>query len=87
MLPSMGKNIDDEWSDASTYIITLGLNDDSEGYSIETRITLVLTTKPDDSHTVGGTLENPEKTPLLTGAIGLTLFVISYTYTLTRPRK
>jgi len=67
-------------------LLYIGLHDDSEGHSIETRITLTFAKQPDDNHPVGGTLEEPDKTPLLAAAIGLTL-VVAYTYTLTRPRK
>ena len=68
-------------------LLIIGLYDDSEGHSIKTKITLILATKPDDNHPIGGTLEDPDKTPLLAAAIGLTLVVFAYTYTLTRPRK
>ncbi len=68
-------------------LLYIGLHDDSEGHSIETRITLTLAKQPDDNHPVGGTIEDPEKTQLLAVAIGFTLVVLAYTYTLTKPRK
>jgi hypothetical protein len=68
-------------------LLYIGLHDDSEGHGIDTRITLILAKQPDDNHPVGGTLEEPDKTPLLTTAIGFTLVVVAYTYKLTRPRK
>lgn len=67
-------------------ILTIGQYDDSEGNNIETRITLILSIRPDDDYPVGGTLKEPDKTPMLTTAIGFTLFVV-YTYALIRPRR
>ena len=46
----------------------------------------MLAIQPDDNYTVGGTLEEHDKTPMLTATIGFTLFVM-YTYTLIRSRK
>ena len=68
-------------------LLYIGLHDDSKGHNIETRITLILAIQPDDNHPVGGTLEDPDKTPVYAVAIGFTLVVVAYTCTLTRPRK
>ncbi len=68
-------------------LLYIGFYDDSEGHSLETRMTLTLAKQPDDNHPVGGTLEEPDKTPLYALTLWLALIIVTYTYSLTRPRE
>jgi len=68
-------------------LLYIGLHDDSEGHDIETRITLILATQPDDNYPVGGTREEQEKTPMYSLAVGITLIIVACTYLPTRSRR